>query len=151
MQEANQSSRLARRRRIAQRQPAATRPTGESKLLKPAAFARRPNRTAPLRQLPSADRPSADRPSADREALSERTRPRELRRLRSIEPTPPTREALKERMRRRQARQSSATPSSATPTESARKPRRTRRKASPLTYLVRLLILGVGVGRSLER
>ncbi|MBD2090237.1 serine hydrolase [Microcoleus sp. FACHB-1515] len=139
MQEANQSSRLARRRRIAQRQPAAARPTAESKLLKPAAFARRSD--------PSVAPRSRQLPSTEREALPERTRgvptgfgSSEPRRLRSIEPTPPTREALKERIRRRQARHA------AVPAESARKSRRARRKASPLTYLVRLLILGVGVG-----
>lgn len=130
MQEANQSSRQSRRRRIAQRQPAAARPTGEAKLLKPAAFAQRADRTAPPRLLPSADR-----------GVPERNHSGEPRRLQSIELTAPTREVLKERIRRRQ--RPSATPAS---TESRRKPRRTRRKASPLTYLVRLLILGVGVG-----
>lgn len=128
MQEANQSSRLARRRRIAQRQPAAARPTAEPKLLKPAAFARpQPARPRPL---------SGDRPS-DRSG--------QPRRLRSIDPATPidrsTRD-LQDRIRRRQARK----PQPAITTPPSRQQRRTRRKASPLVYLVRLLILGVGVG-----
>jgi len=143
MQEANHSSRLSRRRRSAQRAlpPQPSRSAADAQPLKLEPSARRERTTV----QPIASRPTAIAPRTRHALRPAEPLPLRLRKTeRPAQPSSPRPDDRRSRPRR--LRSQSLSEPSVTPSESPRKQRRARRKASPLVYLTRLMILGIGVG-----